>query len=155
MTRVFKPSVWQTGDGSTVTELPKPIVDFSIADGWDIRKSKVPLADGETYDGHSINGPIIAVQGSIGRDTSGKYIDEETMFDRYLIIRSKLDISSSSEKYEFFIYHDVGSATYQKFKSCSTRSFELFLGDDDNKLFEYSLSVIAEDPVIYTTAPGD
>lgn len=154
MSWVFKPSVWQTGDGSTVTELPKPIVDFSIADGWDMRKSKVPLADGESYDGHSQNGAIISVQGSLGLDASGTYIGEQAMFQRYIVIRDKIDISAEGDKYEFFIFHDTVEPLYRKFKDCSTRSFEAFLGDDDHTLFEYNLIVIAEDPVIYTTAPG-
>ena len=154
MTWVFKPSVWQSGDGSTVTELPKPTPNVNIGDAWDMRTSKVPLADGLTFDGMSRNGTEIRVGGKFGLDTSGRFLDEENMFGRYETVRAKIDVSSDAEKYEFFFFHDTGSATYRKFKSCVTRSMDLSLGDADRIVFIYNVVIVAEDPVIYTTAPG-
>ena len=153
MTMIFKPSVWKTGDGA-VTEMPKPTPQVTIGDSWDSRQSKVPLADGITFDGLSRNGTEIRVSGQFGLDTSGTYLGEENMFARYETIRTKIDISADSDKYEFFLFHDTVEPLYRKFKSCVTRSLDLSLGDDDRIAFVYNLVIVAEDPVIYSTAPG-
>jgi hypothetical protein len=149
MAFTFKPAVY---DGSTLYELPRPIVSIRVQDAWDFEQFKVPLAAGDTVVGHSRQGVDIAVEGQIGTQGGGLKITEADMFQEIETLRSRLDVTSSGDEYEFFLYHDTATATYRKFKSCSTIRFDYDLSNKN--LFTFSAAIHAEDPVIYTTAPG-
>ena len=149
MTFTFKPALY---DGSTLHELPRPVVAMRLKDRWDFEKLKVPLAAGDTLVGHSLDGVDLAIDGQIVSQAGTLLLSEQDMFAELESLRSALDVSASGTKYEFFLYHDAASATYRKFKQCSTLRFEYDLSD--KRLFKYSVEVHAEDPVIYTTAPG-
>ena len=149
MTFTFKPALY---DGSTLYELPRPVVAMRIKDQWDFERLKVPLSAGDSLVGHSLNGVDLAVDGQIVSQAGALLLSEQDMFSELQSLRSALDVSATDQKYEFFLYHDAASATYRKFKKCSTLRFEYDLSD--KRLFKYSVEVHAEDPVIYTTAPG-
>ena len=74
------------------------------------------------------------------------------MFQELEELRARLDVTSAGDEYEFFLYHDAASATYRKLKSCTTIRFDYDLSS--KALFTYSIAIHAEDPAIYTAAPG-
>ena len=149
MSFVFKPAVYKS---SALYELPRPVPVLRVRDAWDASRFKVPLADGDALVGHSRQGVDISLEGQIGSQSGSLKTSEGAMLEELEALRSTLDVSSASEKFEFFIYHDATSGTYRKFKLCSTVQFEMDLSNQN--LFTYSLVVHAENPVLYTTAPG-
>lgn len=152
MAFVWKPAIW---DGSALFQLPRPIEQLTVRNGWDVRESKVPLKDGGSSIGHSRNAVEIQVAGWHTIDEGTAKFTEETQFALYEELVGVLDVSSdASDRYEFFLYHDSGSATYRKYKNCWTRSFSSDFGDQARVQFPYSITIVADDPVIYTTAPG-
>lgn len=149
MTFTFKPAIYKN---SSLYELPRPVPVVRVRDAWEASRFKVPLGDGDTLVGHSRQGVDISVEGQIGSQSGTLKTSEGEMLQESETLRGTLDVTSGLEKFEFFLYHDVASATYRKFKSCSTVQFEIDLSDQN--LFTYSLVIHAEDPVLYTTAPG-
>lgn len=149
MTFTFKPALYT---GSTFYELPRPVTTLRIQDSWDFEQFKVPLADGDTLVGHSRQGIDISIAGQLGTQAGGLKISEADMFQELEELRNYLDVTSGGDQYEFFLYHDTTTATYRKLKSCSTIRFEYDLSN--KAIFTYSAALHAEDPTIYTTAPG-
>ena len=149
MAFTFKPAIY---DGVSLYELPRPILAVRIHDAWNFEQLKVPLADGDTLTGHSFQGTEISLDGQLGTQAGTLKASESDMFQEMETLRGVLDVSADAEKYEFFLYHEAASATYRKFKSCSTVRFNWDLSN--KTLFTYALLIHAEDPVIYTTAPG-
>ena len=149
MTFQFKPTI---DNGTILHELPRPILRFHVQDGWDFEQFKVPLKDGDTLVGHSQQGIDISIEGQIGTQSGTLKLTEAEMFDALESLRSVVDVADSNSKYDLFLYYDVASSTYRKYKSCSTVRFEYDLSEKN--LFTYSLTIHAEDPVIYSTASG-
>ncbi|MBT4865283.1 MAG: hypothetical protein HON53_09210 [Planctomycetaceae bacterium] len=149
MAFTFKPAVY---DGTTFYELPRPIMAIRVQDAWDFEQFKVPLANGDSVVGHSRQGIDIRIEGQVGTQAGGLKISEADMFGELEQLRSQLDVTSSEDEYEFFLYHDTATATYRKLKSCSTIRFDYDLSN--KALFTYSVAIHAEDPTIYTTSPG-
>lgn len=153
----FNPATYKS---SQLYYLPKPIGGLIIRDSWDARESKVPLKDGAASNGQSQNAVQIDVQGQVGFkditddiESADKFLTEVEMFDAIRTMRGELDTDDST-RFEFFVYHDSGSSTYRKFKNCWCRNLDFSVGNDVANLFTWNCSIIAEDPVIYTTAQG-
>lgn len=151
MAFTWKPAIRK---GGTLTLLPRPVTLLKPHDSWDMRDSKVPLKDGSIVTGHSFNAVEIEIAGMLAIDGSVADLTEQEMFTHYESMRNLLNINSDAQKYEFFIYHDAGTGVYRKYKQCSARDLVLSFGDDDHVVFTYSATIIADDPTIYTTAPG-
>lgn len=149
----WKPAVYKEG---TFLPLLRPVVSLAIKDSWDMRDAKVPLADRSHVNGVSKNGVTITVSGGavIDGETNANFCTEAESLAAYLEMRSVLDVSDDSQRFEFFIYHDEDSAYCRKFKSCVCKELSVDLGDEARLDFPYSLVVFAEDPVMHTTAPG-
>lgn len=145
----FKPAVY---DGSTLYELPRPVLAVRIQDAWDFKEFKVPLAAGDVLTGHSRQGVDISIEGQVGSQAGNLKTTEQEMFQELETLRGMLNVDSSNGKFSLFLYYDAISAIYRKFKNCSTSRFEYDLSDKN--LFTYSITIHADDPVIYTTAPG-
>lgn len=153
MAFVWKPAIYKD---STLTQLPRPISRVRLNLDWDRRESKVPLLDGLSTTGHSKNGRIITISGQFGWNADGPLCDEGDSLDEAEVLIGLLDIATDSEKFELFLYHDASSAVYRKFKQCSPVSFGDAHGDtqEERVAGPYELVILAEDPVLYTTAPG-
>lgn len=149
MAFTFKPAVFKN---ATLYELPRPVVAVRVQDAWDFEKFKVPLRDGDSYIGHSRDGIDISIEGQVGSRDGTLTVSEEAMFEELESLRDVLDVSGPDDRYDFFLYHDAATDTYRHFKQCSTVRFDYDLSDKN--LFTYSISIHAEDPVIYTTGPG-
>ena len=149
MSFTFKPSIYKD---ASLYELPQPVLVVRIQDAWDFEQIKVPLAAGDVLTGHSQQGVGISVEGRIGSKTGTPRALEQAMFEGIEELRTALNVSATDDKYDFFLYHDESTSTYRHFKSCSTVRFDYDLSDKN--LFSYSIVIHAEDPVIYTTAPG-
>jgi hypothetical protein len=149
MTFIFSPAIYRD---SELWKLPRPVTSLRIQEAWDFERFKVPLADGDTHVGHSKQGIDIAIDGQFGSQDGTTKISEAEMFAVLEVLRSKLDVSDESEKFEFFLYYDGGSGTYRKFRECSAVRLEYDLSSPH--LFSYAAIVHADDPNIYTTAPG-
>lgn len=149
MTFTFKPALY---NGITLYELPRPITSIHIQDTWGFQQFKVPLGDGDTLVGHSRQGVEIALEGQIGTQAGALKISEADMFQEIEMLRSRLDVTSGGDEYEFFLYHDAPSDTYRKFRSCTTIRFDYDLSN--KSLFTYSVLIHAENPTIYSTPPG-
>lgn len=148
----WKPAVYKD---STLTELPRPVLQLAVNDSWDMRESKVPLDDGISITGVSRNGVVIAVSGELAAQPEGTELGGElAMFDAWKSLRDVLNIDDDTEKFEFFIYHDATAGVYRKFKNCFCRSMGFDNGDNSRVPFPYSLEIVSEDPTVYTTAPG-
>jgi len=145
----FKPAIYKN---SVLVQLPLPVVSVRVQEAWDFEMLKVPLADGDFVTGHSQQGVSISIDGQIRAQAGAPKASEEAMFAVIENMRSTLDVSAAGDKYSFFLYHDVATSTYRKFKSCSTVKFDYDVSDKN--LFPYSIVIHAEDPVLYTTAPG-
>ena len=146
---VFKPAIWK---GSTLYELPRPIVSLRIQDSWDFEEFKVPLAGGDFQEGRSLNGVDISIEGQSGMQAGQLKANEGQMFAELEALRTALDPSSPEETFEMFIYHDPSSATYRSFRSCSSVRFEYDLSSPH--LFIYSTLIHASDPTVYSAAPS-
>lgn len=133
-------------------ELPLPVTLLKVRDSWDFERFKVPLADGDKRTGHSRKGVEITLHGQFGVSGGGFLADEDAMFTELNALRAALDVSPSAGKFEFFLTHDTSTPKYRKFKSCSTEWFEFDVSH--RHLFLYKAVIHADDPLIYTTAPG-
>ena len=149
MTFVFSPAIYRD---ATLWELPRPVSSMRIQESWDFERFKVPLADGDSHVGHSKQGVDISIEGQFGSQDGVTKLSEAEMFAVLESLRTKLDISADSEKFEFFLYYDISSGTYRKFRECSTVRLEYDLSSPH--LFAYSAIVHADDPTIFSTAPG-
>jgi len=98
------------------------------------------------------NGVDIAIEGEFGTYADVLRPDEASMFTALQALRAALSPANPDQVYQFFMYHDVGSATYRSFKSCTTVRFDCDLSN--KQLFTYSALIHASDPTVYTTAPS-
>ena len=144
-----EPAIYQN---AALHKFPLPIRKLRIRDAWDFQQFKVPLKDGDQLTGHSQQGVEILIEGQVALQDGAAKLTEGEMFAEIESLRTVLDAGSSSGKYELFLFHDTVTPYYRKFKSCATRQLEINLANRD--LFSYSVLIHAEDPVIYTTAPG-
>lgn len=149
MSFIWKPALF---DASGLYLLPRPVTSLSWQDSWDFDQLKVILAEGDELAGLSRGGIELRIEGQIGSQDGDFKLTEEAMFTTLETLRNRLNAASDLEKYELFIYHDAATATYRKFKAASTVQFECDLSDVH--LFSYSVSIHADDPTLYTTAPG-
>lgn len=149
----WKPAIYK---GSTLYELPRPVPALTIKDGWDMREAKVPLSDRTFVNGVSKNGVTIVVGGliAINGETGVQLCAETDRLAAYVEMRSALDVSDDTERFEFFVCHDAGTSYYKKFKSCVCKELTVDLGDESRTDWPYTLTILAEDPVLYSTAPG-
>lgn len=145
----FKPAVYRS---STLYELPRPITTLRLQEAWDFDQFKILLQDGDHLAGHSRQGIDISLEGQIALQAGTLRLTEEEMFDELEALRTSLHIGPEDSKYELFLYHDADTDTFRKFKSVSTLRLETDLSD--KHLFTWSALLHAENPTIYTTAPG-
>ena len=111
MAFTFKPAIYKN---SVLYELPQPVLAVRVQDAWDFEQFKVPLAEGDFLTGHSQQGVGISVEGQIGEQSGSPKALEQAMFAEIETLRTALDITSDSDKFEFFLYHDTSSSTYRK-----------------------------------------
>ena len=149
MSFTFKPAI---DNGVLFQELPRPILRFRVQDAWDYKQFKVPLKDGDTLVGQSQQGIDISIEGQIGSQSGALKLSEAEMFDALENLRAALNVDGTDGKYDLFLYHDASSATYRKFQACTTVRFEYDLSE--KAIFTYSVTIHAEDPGIYSTAPS-
>lgn len=145
---VFKPAIWRNG---VLTELPRPVTSVRIQDTWDFARFKVPLREGDSLAGPSRNGVDIALEGRCGTYAGEIRSDEQSMFTTLEQLRSSLHRNAGDDPFQFFLYHDPATSTYRSFRSCSTVRFEYDLSDP--RLFTFTVTIHADDPVIHTGPP--
>ncbi len=144
----FRPAIFRNGQ---LTELPRPVTSLRIQDSWDFARFKVPLKDGSFTAGHSRNGVDISLEGQIGSVAGAVKLSEEAMFGALESLRSALDANGATDRYRFFVYHDVSSGTYRSFGDCCTVRFEYDLSHPS--LFTYSVLIHASDAALSTAPP--
>jgi hypothetical protein len=145
----FKPAIWRD---SILFEFPRPVPVLKVQESWDVERFKIPLQDGDRWVGHSRNGVEIALQGQVGSQAGALKLTEEEMFAAIEALRTALHVGPDDDRYAFFLFHDDASSTYRHFRNCSTVRLDYDLSNE--KLYTYSAVIHAEDPVLYTTAPG-
>lgn len=149
----FSPRIYNANT-TTLTSLPKPILSCRLPTVWSFDTHKVPLKDGGVTYGHSKNPHEIQITGSFGKVDASYKISEEDMWTTYTTLMTQLDLNPSSTKHEFFLYYDLGTTTYVKFKSVYPIQFDVDFGDDEHIIWPYTLVLGVDDNTIYTTAPG-
>ena len=149
MAFVFQPGIYRN---SNLYLLPRPVSTLRMTEGWDYQQFKVPLKDGDVHVGHSRDGINILIEGQFGSQNGALKLTEQEMFSALETLRSSLDVTSDSDKFEFFTYYDVDSVTYRKYKDCSAVRLEYDLSSPH--LFTYSATLHADDPTIHSTGPG-
>lgn len=153
MAFIWEPRLY---NGSTALVLPQPMIDVQIRDKFHQDRHTVPFkAGGVTY-GPALESTEISLSCGISRQGDTEKVSEQEMFTTFSDIRDYLNTAAEAENgLEFFLYYDSsGSGTYRKFKSVFCDSMSLGMGDEDRTLFGFEISLYADDPVIYTTAPG-
>jgi hypothetical protein len=152
MAWTWEPAIYK---GGTLFELPKPVKSLVVKHGWHFETTKVPLADGQFTDGHSKQGVSIFVQGELGSEVGvGNLTTAQLQFERLEAWTTRLDVvSAGTDKYEFVIWNDK-SSVYRKYKDVSCVDLTFDIGDDKHVIHPYTINLFAEDPTIYTTAPG-
>lgn len=150
MSLTFQPALYKD---SRLYELPQPVLSLRIQDAWDFARFKVPLVPGDIHTGHSLGGVTIAVEGLIVAREGPPRAREAAMFAALETLRAVLDVGSSEEKYDFYVYHDAVLQTYRHFRACSTVRFDYDVTDKNR--FRYAILIHADDPHIYTTGPDD
>jgi hypothetical protein len=151
MAFVFKPAIYK---GGSLTTFPHPVMDLTISSSWKFDEHTVPLKSGVLSYGHSRVGDQIVISGQMGTQDGTPKISEEDMFGVLSNLRTVLNVASRSDLFEFFIYHDTGTSTYRKFKSCWCVSFDWSMGDKDRVMWPWGCVLKYEDTTLYSTAPG-
>ena len=108
---------------------------------------------GESHDSY-----VLTIEGEFGESGIGGTVyggDEAAMYARYETIREHIDILNGNKTLElFWFFDDSSDAYYRKYKNVVPRGFAVNLGDEANRQFSYSLSLLVTDPTIYDTEPG-
>lgn len=150
MALVWKPAIYKS---STLTLLPRPVHTLDIMDKWEFEESKVPKRDGCRMAGHSRGPRRIEVTGELGSHNGTPTISEDDQLAAMALLDAAIDIDGET-RFEFFIYHDTVGPSYRKYKNCAPDAMKWSLGDENRSPMAYTLSIIAEDPALYPTAPG-
>lgn len=150
MSLEFRPAVYKGGE---LFELPRPITQFRIQDRWDFENFKVPMLSGDYLTGHSRHGVELTLEGQFGRQGETLSLSEEEMFVVWEEMREMLDVTSDGEKYELVLYVNGSDGSSRKLKGCSTVRMECDLSS--KHLFEYAVTIHAEDARLYATGPGE
>ena len=145
---VLRPGIWREG---SYFELPRPIPVLRIEDQWDYQRLKVPLKAGDVLAGQSPDGADIVIQGQFGTWNGLVTATETAMFAAVEALRQAVRMGPDDERYELFVYYDPDTATYRKFRQCTTARFECDLSNVH--LFGYELVVHAEDPELSSEGP--
>ncbi len=145
---VFRPGIWREG---SYFELPRPIPVLRIEDQWDYQRLKVPLRPGDVLAGQSPDGVDIVIQGQFGSWNGSVTASEAEMFAAVESLRQAVRMGPDDERYELFVYYDPETATYRKFRQCTTVRFECDLSNVH--LFGYELVVHAEEPGLSSEGP--
>jgi len=145
----YKPAIYKNAQ---LYELPKPILSLKLQDSWNQEQFRVPLATGDVLVGHAQNGLTISVKGELHHTTGTPKAAELALFDDLETLRAALSTSSPDERYELLLYHDDNAELYRRLVSCATLHFQFDFADQHRMV--YGIEIHAEDPIIYTTAPG-
>ncbi len=145
---VFNPAISREG---SLYFLPRPVTAVRLQDSWDYMQLKVPLCDGDFLAGSSRGGVDLYLEGQIGSGNGTLRLSESEMFSEIEAFREQLG-GEADPPFEFFLYHDVATATYRSLRECRTTRFEYDLSHP--ALFTYSLVVHASDPALHASAPA-
>ncbi|TWT35052.1 hypothetical protein KOR42_52680 [Thalassoglobus neptunius] len=140
----FYPAVHRSG---TLTELPRPVVNFRVLDSWDYQKLKVPLQDGEHVQGHSRDGTMINIEGQIGMHSGQPRLSESDMLASLDETRNVLDVNAESGSFRFILFRNQSNGTYRYFEECCATRFEFDLSN--HSLYTYSVSIYAANPLLH------
>lgn len=152
---VWKPALWV---GSTLTRLPEPILTYTIPWVWNFKIHEVPLKDGATIS-KTWQAPVrINIEGQFALYDGSDIASDEEVHDGDIWLaverfRAVLNSITADAPAEFFLFHDTASGTYRKFLGVHPAVFQVDPGEQGSQMWPYSLSLIATDPTIYTTAP--
>ena len=118
----------------------------------------MPRKSGSKTHGESKDSYVLTIEGEFGRSGIDGTVyggDEEAMWERYETIRSHIDVLNGNKSLElFWFFDDSSDAYYRKYKSVVPRGFAVNLGDEANRQFGYSLSLLIRNLTIYDTEPG-
>lgn len=163
MAVVYKPALWRTGAGAIGTTvnggqllmLPQPSSSFSWPITWKGETTTGPYQSGATgvYGQARATVPI-SINGEFGKQGTSATIDEADMWTACYNLQSFLDPPTPTTTFEVFLYYDVGTSTYVKFKKVRPLSFSTDQGDANWVIFPYQITMEALDASIYTTEPG-
>lgn len=152
MTVSWNPGIFKNG---VFSALPTPAKVLNLSISWDAHRSKTPLADGITSTGQTLNEQRFNISGSLVKNAAKTKLFEDidivTAFENLKLL---LNVDDDSDKYEFFILKDDGNSVYRKFKSCYAESLVFGYGDNDMHDPTYSADIVAENPLMFSTAPG-
>lgn len=148
---------WGIYKSGVFYDFMSPVRQIRISDEYDEDRKKSVMVEGEQISGCSRNAVTITLSGSNQISTDGttdtKVCTFQTQFSAYTQFRAACH-TTNADKYELFIIYDAASSYYRKFKRVSCKSFSCDMGDDNRIELPYNVVFTAEDPTIYTTAPG-
>lgn len=152
-TETFKPCLWKDGEDDVIF-LPQPILSGGPQWRWKSHRSEVTGINGSYIDMPSRQGLSIPFSGMMDQEFSTMVEDEAEMWDYFDRLNTYMDVTGG-DRLELFLYYDVDTETYRKFKNVVPESFQVDMGDQPGKLWGWTGTWFAGDTTIYDTAPGE
>lgn len=131
-------------------ELPQPVTQLRVQDHWDFSRFGVILSEGNYTTGLTRRGVDLAVAGQVGRANDLLLLSEAEMFAAIEQLRTVID-SQREARFPFFLYRDATTESCRYFRDCSVARFQYDLSQPE--LYGYTLTIHADDPVLYETWP--
>jgi len=149
------PSIGDVVNSGRLLWLPQPILSMPVGTEWKGRLTETRLADGaEGVRGNLRSSRVVSITGQLAKTTFGGTVTytEQEMFELFENLQSF--VNSGDKQMELFVYYDLATTTYRKYKKVYAKSLMTDIGDNDWHVFPWTMQLILADPVLYTTAPG-
>lgn len=164
MAQIFRPSIWRpstSGTTGTVVnsgrlyELPQPVISLQSPISWKGETTTGPYVAGATGVYGQVRDVVpISCSGTFGTQDGDATMSESEMWLNFYTLQAFMEPVTPTSLFEFFLYYDLATTTYVKFKSVRFLNLTSNQGDTNWNLFPWDISAEALDPVIYTTSPG-
>lgn len=151
----WNPALYSPGKPSDkLFLLPLPVPQVDITWPWRSTQHEPEGGRGGVTHGISQRPATIDITGQLCVQDGDFTVTQADMWSVVEGLRAFIATQSDANRLEFFIWHDSVASVYRKFKQVSVVNFTTNLGDDNARLWTYSLNLLADDPQLYNTAPG-
>lgn len=166
MALVYRPGIWRPDTSSPPAYgevigagrmfwLPQPVTNLPFGSEWKGQMVASRLKDGgEGKRGNKRAPRSVSITGLVAKTSpDGSVLATEaqmyTQFEQMLEFINSGDISM-----ELFLFYDLATTTYRKYKGVYADSLMSDLGEANYIAFPWSMQLTITHPIIYTTSPG-
>lgn len=155
MKHYYRPVLYRAAGSPTTFVLPAPVTDVDVSQPYKMDTREVPLKNGSYNYGFRRQARLITVSGGVDILENCEY-DDDSAYDVLIALDLFLNLNGTlGDRFEFFTVYDDETPKYVKYRSCVPKSFNYKIRDDRNdSMFTYNIVFEAEDPYVWTTAPG-